>query len=71
VIYVTLPSGTEKEHQADKIRVEESGSLTLLKMQSIGNYKCPLLLETVATYAPGQWSGTRIQKDTNGNEQHD
>lgn len=65
MITVTTTLGIEVTHEADKMRVEESGSLTLLKMQHIGNYKCPLRLETVATYAPGQWCGTRIHKEHN------
>ena len=63
MITVSLTSGNEVTHEADKIRVDDTGSLTLLKMQKIGNYKCPLLLETVITYAPGQWCGTRIHKE--------
>lgn len=58
MIFVTEHSGATRKYDADATRVDERGHLLVQRMQRIGNYRCPLLLETIATYAPGTWVST-------------
>lgn len=59
MIFVTdNNSVTHKYPDADCTRVDERGHLLVQRMLRIGNYRCPLRLETVATYAPGSWVST-------------
>lgn len=62
MITVHLTVSPYKEtYDADKSVIEDDGSLTLLKMETIAGYKCPLRLMTVAKLAPGVWSGVNYR----------
>jgi hypothetical protein len=58
MIVVTELGGAVTKYDADCTRVDERGHLLVQRMLRIGNYRCPLRLETVATYAPGSWVST-------------
>ena len=58
ILVTDIDRETHKYPDADCTRVDERGHLLVQRMQRIGNYRCPLLLETVATYAPGTWAST-------------
>lgn len=58
VMVVTMHDGSTQIVEADKKRIED-GTLTLLAMENISGYRCPLKLHEVATFAPGIWKSVR------------
>ncbi len=59
MIVVTDTSNIPHKYpDADCTTIDSRGHLLVQQMQRIGNYRCPLLLKTIATYAPGTWVST-------------